>query len=97
MNKNLINAAVVFAKNEEVNELFFTNDGQCFYKRGPALVHQKEINGAEDGIDVVKREDVAVGSSQSAVDSPEGKKRDAATDEVVPEPKVKSKKKKETE
>lgn len=72
MNKNQTNAAVVFAKNEEVNELFFTNDGQCFYKRGPALVHQKEINGAEDGIDVVKREDVVKESPEvSKTESPE--------------------------
>lgn len=87
MNKNQANAAGVFAKNPEVKELFFTNDGQCFYKRGPAMGHQKEINGAEDAIEVVKREDVVV--------SPEVSKSESPEEIVEVKPKAKGKKKEE--
>jgi hypothetical protein len=86
--KNKTNAAGVFAKNPELTELFFTNDGQCFSKRGPAMVHQKEIGAAEDGIEVVKREDV--------VDSPEVSKSESPEEVIVEKPKAKGKKK-ETE
>lgn len=53
--KNLAAAEAVFAKNAEVTELFFTDDGQAFYKYGPAKVHQREINGKKETIQRVVR------------------------------------------
>ena len=85
MNKNQTNAAGVFAKNPEVNELLFTSDGQCFYKRGPAMVHQKEIGGAEDGIEVVKREDTVGDADDKAAKKAEAdaaKEKEKATKDL---------------
>lgn len=88
--KNLAAAVNVFAKNAEVKQLFFTSDGQCFYKKGPALVHQKEIKGAEDAIETIDAGDMAASETANV-------KSETGSEAVVAEkPKSKSKKK-ETE
>jgi len=67
--KNLTAAVNVFTKNPDLKELFFTSDGQCFYKTGPAIVHQKEIGTPEDAIETINAGDMALESKKSKVKS----------------------------
>lgn len=56
MNKkqNLENAAAVFAKNKNLKQLCFTNDGQAFENAEAAKTHQRELTGSVEGIHLVK-------------------------------------------
>lgn len=90
MNKNEKAAIAVFKKNKNCTELFFTNDGQAFYTKGPAEVHQREIGGAKEVI-----ENIVAGDMANEV---EGEKLNVESEAAPASEKAKVKsKKKETE
>lgn len=70
--KNVANAKAVFAKNKQIGQLYFTNDGQAFYDAEPAKTHQRELTGSVEGLHLVKNGDyegTAVSMTEDVVDA----------------------------
>lgn len=93
--KNIETAKAVFERNNGVKELFFTNDGQAFYHKGPADVHQKELTGKTEGLHKVSNGNYEETAAVMTEDTVKVNAEEEATD--VTDKKVSKKKEKTTE